>query len=54
MSLPLPPLLFVDDEKNMRLSLQAIMADEGFGAGGVDTNYLASLAARAADTETAA
>jgi len=30
MSLPLPPLLFVDDEKNMRLSLQAIMADEGY------------------------
>ncbi|MCC2110547.1 MAG: acetyl-CoA carboxylase biotin carboxylase subunit, partial [Hyphomicrobiales bacterium] len=33
---------------------RAIMADEGFGAGGVDTNYLASFAARAADTETAA
>ena len=33
---------------------RAIMADEGFAAGGVDTNYLASLAARAANTETAA
>jgi DNA-binding NtrC family response regulator len=30
MSRPLPPLLFVDDEKNMRLSLQAIMTDEGY------------------------
>lgn len=30
MNPPLPPLLFVDDEKNMRLSLQAIMADEGY------------------------
>ncbi len=30
MSLPLPPLLFVDDEKNMRLSLEAIMAEEGY------------------------
>jgi DNA-binding NtrC family response regulator len=30
MSHPLPPLLFVDDEKNMRLSLQAIMTDEGY------------------------
>jgi DNA-binding NtrC family response regulator len=30
MSLPLPPLLFVDDERNMRLSLEAIMAEEGY------------------------
>ena len=30
MSLPLPPLLFIDDEKNMRLSLERIMADEGY------------------------
>ncbi len=30
MSVPLPPLLFVDDEKNMRLSLEAIMAQEGY------------------------
>jgi DNA-binding NtrC family response regulator len=26
----LPPLLFVDDERNMRLSLEAIMASEGY------------------------
>lgn len=31
MSLTLPPLLVVDDERNMRLSLQAIMTDEGYG-----------------------
>jgi len=30
MSLPTPPLLFVDDERNMRLSLEAIMAEEGY------------------------
>jgi DNA-binding NtrC family response regulator len=30
MSVSLPPLLFVDDEKNMRLSLEAIMAQEGY------------------------
>ncbi len=30
MSLPLPPLLFVDDERNMRLSLETIMAAEGY------------------------
>src|SRR5437870_2446863 len=30
MSLPLPPVLVVDDEKNMRLSLEAVMADEGY------------------------
>jgi DNA-binding NtrC family response regulator len=30
MSKPLPPLLVVDDERNMRLSLQAIMAEEGY------------------------
>ncbi len=26
----MPPLLFVDDEKNMRLSLEAVMANEGY------------------------
>ena len=30
MSEPLPPLLVVDDERNMRLSLEAVMADEGY------------------------
>lgn len=30
MSNPLPPLLVVDDEKNMRLSLEAVMAAEGY------------------------
>ncbi|MEO8427258.1 MAG: sigma-54 dependent transcriptional regulator [Verrucomicrobiota bacterium] len=30
MSIPLPPLLVVDDERNMRLSLEAIMTAEGY------------------------
>ena len=30
MSIPLPPLLVVDDERNMRLSLEAIMTEEGY------------------------
>ncbi|MCX6893930.1 MAG: sigma-54 dependent transcriptional regulator [Verrucomicrobia bacterium] len=30
MSLPLPPVLVVDDEKNMRLSLRTVLADEGY------------------------
>lgn len=30
MSAPLPPLLVVDDEKNMRLSLQTLLGDEGY------------------------
>jgi DNA-binding NtrC family response regulator len=30
MSEPLPPLLVVDDQPNMRLSLEAVMADEGY------------------------
>jgi DNA-binding NtrC family response regulator len=30
MNLPLPPVLVVDDEKNMRLSLQSILTDEGY------------------------
>ncbi|PWU10938.1 MAG: response regulator [Verrucomicrobia bacterium] len=29
MSAPLPPVLVVDDEKNMRLSLKTVLADEG-------------------------
>lgn len=30
MSLPLPPVLVVDDEKNMRRSLQVMLGDEGY------------------------
>jgi DNA-binding NtrC family response regulator len=30
MSLPLPPLLVVDDEKNMRRSLEVMLTDEGY------------------------
>ena len=30
MSEALPPLLVIDDERNMRLSLEAVMADEGY------------------------
>ena len=37
MSLPLPPLLVVDDEKNMRLSLQRMLADEGYTVRGVES-----------------
>src|SRR6266536_3642443 len=37
MSVPLPPVLLVDDEKNMRLSLQAMMADEGYDARAVES-----------------
>jgi DNA-binding NtrC family response regulator len=32
MSEPLPPVLIVDDEKNMRRSLQTMLADEGYAA----------------------
>lgn len=32
MSALLPPVLVVDDEKNMRLSLQTMLKDEGYGA----------------------
>jgi DNA-binding NtrC family response regulator len=32
MSLPLPPVLVVDDEKNMRRSLQTMLGDEGYAA----------------------
>ena len=30
MSLPLPPVLVIDDERNMRLSLKAILHGEGY------------------------
>ena len=32
MSVALPPILVVDDEKNMRLSLKNILTDESYGA----------------------
>ncbi|HEX5398014.1 MAG TPA: sigma-54 dependent transcriptional regulator [Verrucomicrobiae bacterium] len=32
MSVPLPPVLVVDDERNMRLSLQKVLEDEGYAA----------------------
>ncbi len=37
MSVTLPPVLVVDDEKNMRLSLGAILTDEGYVAKTVDS-----------------
>ncbi|MEQ2007746.1 MAG: sigma-54 dependent transcriptional regulator [Limisphaerales bacterium] len=37
MSQPLPPILLVDDEKNMRLSLTAMLADEGFPTEAVES-----------------
>ena len=37
MSLPLPPVLIVDDEKNMRLSLQKMLVDEGYVVRGVES-----------------
>src|SRR5882724_4660780 len=43
MSLPLPPVLIVDDEKNMRLSLQTLLADEGYTAQAVDAAETALL-----------
>ena len=33
----LPPLLIIDDEKNMRLSLEAVMVDEGYLVKAVDS-----------------
>jgi DNA-binding NtrC family response regulator len=37
MSTPLPPVLVVDDEKNMRLSLQTVLKDEGYAARAVES-----------------
>ena len=37
MSVPLPPVLVVDDEKNMRLSLQTVLQDEGYVARTVES-----------------
>jgi DNA-binding NtrC family response regulator len=37
MSTPLPPVLVVDDEKNMRQSLQTVLNDEGYAARAVES-----------------
>jgi len=37
MSAVLPPVLVVDDEKNMRLSLQTVLGDEGYAATAVES-----------------
>src|SRR6266446_3832477 len=37
MSLPLPPVLVVDDEKNMRLSLRKVLTDEGYAVRAVES-----------------
>ncbi|MGH7990361.1 MAG: sigma-54-dependent transcriptional regulator, partial [Limisphaerales bacterium] len=37
MNAPLPPVLVVDDEKNMRLSLQTVLKDEGYAARAIET-----------------
>src|SRR5262245_4453976 len=37
MNVALPPILVVDDEKNMRVSLQAILGDEGYEVLAVDS-----------------
>ena len=37
MNAPLPPVLVVDDEKNMRLSLQTVLKDEGYAARAIES-----------------
>ena len=37
MNAHLPPVLVVDDEKNMRLSLQTVLADEGYSVRAVES-----------------
>jgi len=37
MSLPLPPVLVVDDEKNMRVSLETVLGDEGYAVRAVES-----------------
>jgi DNA-binding NtrC family response regulator len=37
MSAPLPPVLVVDDEKNMRLSLSTVLSDEGYPVRSVES-----------------
>jgi DNA-binding NtrC family response regulator len=37
MSIPLPPILVVDDEKNMRASLKTVLGDEGYAVTAVES-----------------
>src|SRR5437660_7078469 len=37
MSLPLPPVLVVDDEKNMRISVRTLLEDEGYAVRTVES-----------------
>jgi len=37
MKLPIPPVLVVDDERNMRLSLQTVLGDEGYSVRTVES-----------------
>src|SRR5215472_17577599 len=37
MNLPLPPVLVVDDEKNMRASLKTVLSDEGYSVRAVES-----------------
>ncbi len=37
MSMPLPPVLVVDDEKNMRISLSTLLKDEGYAVRAVES-----------------
>src|SRR5688572_9609164 len=37
MSVSLPPVLVVDDEKNMRLSLQTMLGDEGYSTRAIES-----------------
>jgi DNA-binding NtrC family response regulator len=37
MSSPIPPVLVIDDEKNMRLSLKTLLTDEGYSAKAVES-----------------
>jgi len=37
MNLPLPPVLVVDDEKNMRASLKTVLSNEGYGVRAVES-----------------
>src|SRR5438045_1606221 len=37
MIMPLPPLLIVDDEKNMRASLKSILSEEGYNVRAIES-----------------
>ncbi|MBU6402736.1 MAG: response regulator, partial [Verrucomicrobia bacterium] len=41
MRAPLPPVLIIDDEKNMRLSLEAVLTDAGYAVRAADSAELA-------------